>query len=193
MANKKDITLTVTGIIASLVLAYLLWRVQQRDSASSTAVNDAAAQAQAEAQETQSENESSFLANYQSQASQGVGGAVEPSYDSIGDAATTSGADDSDLLSSIINAYSGTNATVATPSVSSMLLNQGLTADLSDATAVSNVPTSLAQISSAGNATSSASDSGTSSTSQGGAVATNPLTAIISPTPVAANAGGSTQ
>lgn len=55
--NKKDIALTVGGVVATMALAYLFYRMQQRDAAANAAATqaaaDAATQAAAQAQQAQ--------------------------------------------------------------------------------------------------------------------------------------------
>lgn len=106
--NKKDIALSIGGILASLTLAYLLWRVSQKDAAANAAQSDANAQAAAASQQAQYDASTAYT--YSQQSSLSV-----PTIDTTNDASTdsTSSGDGSadatfdNLLTGIISDFAG--------------------------------------------------------------------------------------
>ena len=102
--NKKDVALSVFGILAGLVLTYLLWKVSQRDSAANLlAAQNAAVNAQNNAlnQEQEESTITSQVASTGSSTVESNEGVTSPSSD------TSSAADNSILseLDSIISDY----------------------------------------------------------------------------------------
>lgn len=61
--NKKDIALTVGGIIASMVVAYLIFKMEQKDSAANLASQELAAQNAATAAQNSQYEQQSYLAS----------------------------------------------------------------------------------------------------------------------------------
>lgn len=111
--TKKDIALSVGGVLATMVLAYLLYRLQQRDSAASAA---AAAEAQTQA-EMNTEDVYSLLST------PSYGGATEaysspsisdistsPELNSSGDTENDNGAGDS-VISQLLGDLTSTLTT----------------------------------------------------------------------------------
>jgi hypothetical protein len=105
--NKKDIALTVGGVLASFALAYLLYRLQQRDAAINAANAAASAQASQDAQNTQIANETSLESqlptlNISGGNSTALSTAIDGSSDSSASAGATTEASFNSLLSNII-------------------------------------------------------------------------------------------
>jgi hypothetical protein len=130
--NKKDIALTVGGVLATMVLAYLLYQLQQRDAAAAAA-NAANASAEDEADAEAEQEQEYSLSSQLPQVSVGttstgidtVNDDTDPTSDDTGGAADTS-ADGllssilADFTSSIANPVSGqTNNASIIPTVNS--------------------------------------------------------------------------
>jgi hypothetical protein len=107
--NKKDIALTVGGVLATMVLAYLLYSLQQRDAATAAA-NSANAEADAEDQQAEQEEYLSQLPT----ASTGVASGTttldtsnEGSTDTTSSSGTDGDAATESLLTNIIADFAG--------------------------------------------------------------------------------------
>jgi hypothetical protein len=137
--NKKDIALTVLGVLATMVVAYLIYKMQQRDAAAAAAASqdDSAAQAQAEQQAQEADASASYqYASLLSQVGSGVNltgttNSTTAAVSSSGDTATTGAtgtsidsSDINDLMSQIINDFAGsiTSSTATPQTVASMII-----------------------------------------------------------------------
>jgi len=112
--NRKDIALTVGGIIASFALTYLIYRLQQRDAAANAAAAAAAA-TDAAAQETQ---ENDYLGSYESGGGNGTGLVDTYSADTAASTTSTTPTQSNDLISQVLSAFTaqqGSNTDTTTP------------------------------------------------------------------------------
>lgn len=142
--NKKDIALTVGGVLATMVLAYLLYRLQQRDAATSAA-NAAADQ---QTQVSQANQQESYLAQLPSISSgvSGGGGTLATSNEGVSDTTASSGshadAATETLLSNIIADFAGSiNQTQPGASTNASLIPTTTTSSLN----LSSIPISAAE------------------------------------------------
>lgn len=168
--NKKDIALTVGGVLATMVVAYLIYKMQQRDAAAQAsaaqASSDAAAQAATEAQEADYSGGYQYAQMLSQVTSPTITGttadttaAVSSSVNTATTGATGTSIDSSDiddLMSQIINQFAGsittppssdTVASMTIPTLgngstntTSSLLDIPTTAQAAAAQAASSVP-----------------------------------------------------
>lgn len=140
--DKKQIALSVVGILAGLSLTYILWHRSQQANAATAA--NAAAQAAANAEEQEQEGQQ-YDAVSAGLSSSGSGGIVNNYTDSTSSPDTTSqGTSDESDISSIVNQIlSSANGTI--PSIPGNALIPEV--DISDAsTALTGIDTSAAEI-----------------------------------------------
>lgn len=118
--DKKDIALTVTGVLASIAVAYFIYRAESaQNAANAQNASDAAAQAELDA-EAQQEQQQSFLSSLSAGSYSNGGGAT--TYTGTGNStsidttatsesqANDNGAGDGFTLSSLLSAYEQTLA-----------------------------------------------------------------------------------
>jgi hypothetical protein len=104
--NRKDIALTVTGVLATMVVAYLIYRLEERNSAAaSSAASDAAAASQEQQQGylaslSSSINTPSFTSFTGTGTSTSIDTTAEPATD-----VTTTGGDNTSLLESLLSTF----------------------------------------------------------------------------------------
>jgi hypothetical protein len=118
--KKEDIALTVGGILASIAVSYLIYRLEQNNAATNAA--NAAAQAQAEetAQASAAYQQQSLLASVGSSAAS-VGSSTTTTYDPTASsstdvtASTSNGAGLDQNLESIISAFMTPQQPVSNP------------------------------------------------------------------------------
>ena len=101
--NKKDIALTVGGTLATMVLAYLLYRHQQTASADAAANSDAAQQAAIDQQYQQEQ----YLSQLPSVGTSSLATSNEGTIDTTASTGTSADASTTGLLSNIISAFAG--------------------------------------------------------------------------------------
>ena len=156
--TKKDIALTVGGVIATMVLAYLLYRLQQRDAAAAAAAAASAPQTSGETDEQQLADQSleyqqyAELAYQQAQTNVSLPGLSDPA--SVATSATTAATgnsgttvDSSDidnLMGQIISDFAP-SITAPPSSLPSMVLPIISGGDDGSAAAVANIPTTAGQ------------------------------------------------
>lgn len=154
--DKKEIALSVFGVLAGLTLTYLLYRLQQRDSAASASTADANAAAVAaqdeqnqEAQNSQEYQLSESLPSV-SVPSISTGSVVSSSTSSnvdtsgaTADNGSGSGNDINSLLSTIIADYGGQNTTSSSPTIANLVLPS-----INDTTggSLNDIPTTYAEV-----------------------------------------------
>lgn len=155
--NRKDIALTVGGVVATMVLAYLLYRMQQRDAAA--AASQANATTEGQTQEYQAEGYGTYdqyAAAIGSIPTTSLTGTTNPTTSVTNSAATAdTGAtgtsndstDTSNLISEILSTFAGSiNAQATNPNtVASMIIPT--TAGLSSS-ALNGIPLTAAEASS---------------------------------------------
>ena len=142
--NKKDIALTVGGVLATMVLAYLLYRHQQT-AAAQAALDAAANDAQAQADQYQQEQ---YLSQLPSTNSYGGTSTLATSNEGTADTTASNGtspdAATETLLSSIIAAFAGSINTGTPGSTSNASLIP--TIDSGGGTSLVSVPTTAQQV-----------------------------------------------
>ena len=191
--DKKQIALSVVGILAGLSLTYILWhRSQQANAATAAAAAQAAANAATQEQEGQQ-----FDAVSAGLSSSGGGGIVNNYTDSTSSPDTTSqGTSDESDISSIVNQIlSSANGTI--PSIPGNALIPEV--DISDAsTALTGIDTSAAEI--LGNAPAGTVSSTTSTGQTYGATSSNtagsdsnPVAQPVTAIPIFSTGGGNPQ
>ena len=135
--NKKDIALTVGGVLATGVLTYLLYRLQQRDAATAAA-NVAAS---ADASQAQVYNEAGLAASLPQvsvPAIGNLGSSNEGSTDTTSSNGTSATASDTGLLTQILSEFAGAINAPAYGATSNASLIPTLTVDPSSG--LSGVP-----------------------------------------------------
>lgn len=139
--NKKDIALTVVGVLATAGLSYMLYREQQKTSAANAAQQAAVQQAATDAANTQYNNQQSFLASLGAQSYGGSSGYVNNTISSTTAPASTLPAQNNDPVSQVLNAFMGSNSSsVAAPSSTTYLIPE-LNAMDTSSTSTSGIPT----------------------------------------------------
>jgi hypothetical protein len=105
--NKKDIALTVGGVISTMVFAYLLYRLQQRDAATAAAAAAVAASASSDSYSSQQVGEYSLASQLPTISVSSLDTSNEGSTDTTGGTSTDASASSDTLLSNIIASFAG--------------------------------------------------------------------------------------
>lgn len=147
--NKKDIALTVGGVLATMILAYLLYRLQKRDAAQAAQAASDAAQAAQDAQVANSQNEASLSAqlpqvNLSGISNTSLATSSEGSTDTTASNGTDSETAIDGLLTSIISSFASSIAQPQAGSVSNASIIPTLQTNPQQA--LSSIPTSINQI-----------------------------------------------
>lgn len=147
--DKKQIALSIGGVIASGAIAYLIYRAEQRNSAVNTAAQVAASQAAEQASQDNSDQQAELLAQLPSLSSGGGGGGGYSGYSDGTDSTPTDSAPaadtESSLLGSILQSLGSTLSTpVSTPAVTiPAYTGEGLD---SEPTLVNGIPSQIAPL-----------------------------------------------
>ena len=189
--SRKDIALTVGGVLATMVVAYLIYKMQQRDAVA--AASSSAASSSGEAYQVDGDTSALEYAALLSQVAgpmtgvvSNVTGAVSSSADTATTGATGTSIDSSDvndLMSQIIADFAGsiTSSSSTPETVASMTIPNLTGAGASD---LSNVPVTAGQAN-AGAAASLSPAGTTIVNSQAPFMASMQSSAIVSSHPVA--------
>ncbi len=139
--NKKDIALTVVGVLATAGLSYMLYREQQKTSAANAASQAAAQQAATDAANTQYNNQQSFLASMGSQSYGGSSGYVNNTLSSTTAPASTLPTQTNDPVSQVLSTFMGSTSPTNVSNTSSPYLIPALNAMDTSSTSTSGIPT----------------------------------------------------
>ena len=139
--NRKDIALTVVGVLATAGLSYLLYREQQKTSAANTAQQAAAQQAATDAANTQYNNQQSFLASLGSQSYGGSGGYINNTLSSTTAPPSTIPTQSNDPVTQALSYFMSAASPSNVSSTSSPYLIPALNAMDTSSTSTSGIPT----------------------------------------------------